>query len=110
MKDEVTDALLAAAYEWWRKPGSALKRTSWTTEDAVALMAGGPAAENKGGLSVCMPSSFPEDVEPPPQSVADVECSQYTAALHDFENGVRRSRNDRFIRSRDTATRKGGNL
>ena len=34
------------------------------------MMAGGPAVEeNKGELSVCMPSGFPEDVEPPPQSV-----------------------------------------
>ena len=47
----------------------------------MAMMAGGPVAEeNKGESNVCMPSSFSEDVEPPPQSVADVECSQYKAA------------------------------
>ena len=57
--DEDAVALLAAAYEWWTKAGSILNRTSWTTEDAVALMAGGPAVGNKGGLSVCMPSGFP---------------------------------------------------
>ena len=67
--------LLAAAYERWTKPVSILNRTSWTTEDAVSLMAGGPAVEKKGELSVCMPSGFPRDVEPPPQSVVDVERS-----------------------------------
>ena len=36
--------------------------------------------ENKGELSVCIPSGFPEDVEPPPQSVAYIERSQYKAA------------------------------
>ena len=80
MNPEVADAMLAAAYEW-TKCGSMQKSTSWTTEDAMAMMAGGPAAEeNKGELSVRMPSGFPEDVEPPPQSVADTERSQYKAA------------------------------
>ena len=46
------------------------------------MMAGGPA-ETKGELSVCMPSGFPADVEPPPQSVADVERSKYKTAWHD---------------------------
>ena len=47
----------------------------------MAMMAGGPAVEdNQGKLRVCMPSGFPEDVEPPPQSVADVERSKYKAA------------------------------
>ena len=55
MEEETTDVLLATAYEWWTKPGSILNRVSWTTEDAVALMAGGPTVENKGELSVCMP-------------------------------------------------------
>ena len=45
------------------------------------MTAGGPALEdNKGELCVCMPSGFPEDVEPPPQSVANVERSKYKAA------------------------------
>ena len=83
LNPEVADALLAAAHEW-TKSGSMLKRASWTTEDAMAMMAGGPAAEeNKGELSVRMPSSFPEDVEPPPQPVADVERSQYKSAWHE---------------------------
>ena len=77
LNPEVTDGLRAAVHEW-TKSGSMLKSTSWTTDDAMALMAGGPAAEeNKGELSVRMPSGFPEDVEPPPQSVADVERSKY---------------------------------
>ena len=47
-------------------------------------MTGGPAAgENKGEYSVGMPSGFPEDVRPPPQSVADVERSRYKLAWHD---------------------------
>ena len=47
----------------------------------MAIMAGGPAVEeNQGESNVCMPSGFPEDVEPPPPSVADVERSQYKAA------------------------------
>ena len=45
------------------------------------MVAGKPAVEeNKRKLSVCMPSGLPEDVEPPPQSVADVERSRYKAA------------------------------
>ena len=47
----------------------------------MAMMAEGPAVEeNKEVSNVCTPSGFPEDVEPPPQSVADVEGSQYKAA------------------------------
>ena len=41
------DALLAPAYEWLTTPGSILNRSSWTTEDAVALMTGGPAVEKR---------------------------------------------------------------
>ena len=49
LSPEVADVLLAAAHEW-TKSGRMLKSTSWTTEDAMAVMAGGPAAgENKGG-------------------------------------------------------------
>ena len=83
MNDEVADALLAAAYEWWTKPGSIPNRTSWTTEGAVALMAEGPPEENKGELGVCMPCGFPEDTDPAPQSVADGERSQYKVAWHE---------------------------
>ena len=43
------------------------------------MMSGG-RVENKGELSVCVPSGFPEDVEPPPQCVAGVERSKYKAA------------------------------
>ena len=47
----------------------------------MVMMAGGPAVEeNKGELSACMSSGFPEDVEPPPQSVAYVERLKYKAA------------------------------
>ena len=50
-------------------------------EDAMARMTRGPAAEESTGESnVLMPSDCPEDVEPPPQSVVDVERSQYQAA------------------------------
>ena len=77
LNPEVADALPAAAHEW-TKSGCMLKSTSWTTEDTMAILAGRPAVEeNKGELSVRMPSGFPEDVEPPPQSVADVERSKY---------------------------------
>ena len=71
---------MSAAVQKWTDFGSILANTFWTTEDAMAMMAGGPAAEaNKGESNECMPSGFPEDVEPPPQSVADVERSQYNA-------------------------------
>ena len=42
----------------------------------MAIMAGGPAVDQKGELSVRMPRGFPIDVEPPLQSVAAVERSQ----------------------------------
>ena len=83
LNPEGADALLAAAHDW-TKSGSMLKGTSWTTENVMAMMAGGPAAEEtKWELSVRMPSGFPEDVKPPPQFVADVERSQYKAAWHE---------------------------
>ena len=82
MDPGVADALLTAAYEWTTSHPSLLERTSWNTEDALAMMAGG-TAEKTGELSVCMPSGFPADVEPPPQSVADVERSIYKAAWHE---------------------------
>ena len=72
---------MPAAVQKWTEFGSILANTSWTTEDAMAMMAGGPAAEeNKGESNVCMPRGFPEDVEPPLQSVADVKRSQCKAA------------------------------
>ena len=39
----------------------------------MAMVAGGTAAEdNIGESNVCMPSGIPEDVQAPPQSVADL--------------------------------------
>ena len=81
MNPEVADALRAEAYEW-TKSGSILKNTSWTTEDAIATMAGGPG-ESKGGINACMPSSFKADVETPPQPKADIERSKYKVAWHE---------------------------
>ena len=54
----------------------------------MAMMAGGPAVEdNIGDLRVWLPSGFPQDVEPPPQSSAYVECSKYKASwAEDMEN------------------------
>ena len=80
-RQRVIEEAMSAAVQKWTEFGSILANISWTTEDATAVMAGGPAAEEHTGESnVCMPSGFPEDVEPPPQSVADVERSQYKAA------------------------------
>ena len=80
-RQRVIEDAMSAAVQKWTEFGSILANISCTTEDAMAMMAGGPAAEeNKGESNVCMPSGFPEDVEPPPQSVADVERSQYKAA------------------------------
>ena len=48
IQHEVEDALYAAVQEW-TEFGSMPESTSWTTEDALAMMAGGPAVEeNKG--------------------------------------------------------------
>lgn len=69
MKPSVADVLLAAVCEWWTKLGSILKHTSWTTEDAVTLRAGRPAAEKEGELGVSMPSGFPENLEQPPPQI-----------------------------------------
>ena len=66
--------MFAAAHEWI-KSGSMLKSTSWTTEDAMAMMAGGPAMEWGIERAHC----FSEDVQPPPQSVADVPRSHSKA-------------------------------
>ena len=82
MNPEIADALLAAAYEWWTKPESVLKSTSWTTQGAVTLLAGGPDVA-KGILSVRMLGGFTQDVDQPPQPVANVERSPYKAAWHD---------------------------
>ena len=64
---------MSAAVQKGTEFGSIPANTFWATEDAMAMMAGGPAVEeNKGGSNVCMPSGFPEDVQPPPQSVAQI--------------------------------------
>ena len=55
----------------WAKSGSILKRTCWTMEDATATVAGRPV-ENLERLNLCMPRSFPADLEPPTKSVEDV--------------------------------------
>ena len=75
---------MSAAGQKWTGFGSILDNTSCTTEDAMSRMTRGPAAEKSTGESnVLMPSDFPEDVKPPPQSVVDVEHSQYKAAWRD---------------------------
>ena len=80
-RQRVIEDAMSAAVQMWTEFGSILANTCWTTEDAMAVVAGGPAAEeNKRESNVCMPSVFPEDVEPTPQSVADVKRSQYKAA------------------------------
>ena len=48
----------------------------------MAVMAGGPV-ENIGELNVCVPSGFPANVEPSPQSPVDVERSTYKVAWHE---------------------------
>ena len=74
----VIEDAMSAVVQKWTEFGSILANISWTTEDAMAMMAGGPAVEeNKRESNVCMPRGFQEDVEPPPQSVADVKRSQY---------------------------------
>ena len=80
-RQRVIEDAMSAAVQKWTEFGSIRVNTSWTTEDAMVMMAGGPVVEdNKRELRVCMPSGFPEDVEPPPQSVADVERTKYKAA------------------------------
>ena len=80
-RERVIEDAMSAAVQKRTEFESTLQRTSWTTEDAMARMARGPAVEdNEGESNLCMPSGFPEDVKPPPQSVADVERSQYKAA------------------------------
>ena len=51
----------------WLRQRTRGRRSLGVSQNAAALMAGGPAVEIKGELSVCMPSGFPGDVEPPPQ-------------------------------------------
>lgn len=51
-------------------------------QGTVGIIAGRPV-ENEGELNLCIPSDFPEYVEPLPQSVADVERSQHNTAWHD---------------------------
>ena len=75
-RQRVIKDAMSAAVQKWTEFGSIRANTSWTTEDAMAMMAGGSAVEdNIGESNVCMPSGCPEDVEPPPQSVADAERS-----------------------------------
>ena len=76
----IEDAM-SAAVQKWTESGSILEGISWTTEDTMAMIAGAPAVEeNKEEMSVCMPSGFPEDVEPRPQLVANVQRSKYKAS------------------------------
>ena len=59
----------------WTEFASILESTSWTTEDAMALMGRRTCCG-----SVCMPSGFPKYIEPPPHSVAEMERSKYKVA------------------------------
>ena len=45
----VIEDAMSAAVQRWTEFGSILANTSWTTEDAMAMMAGGPAAEENTG-------------------------------------------------------------
>ena len=109
VQPEVADALLAAAYEW-KKSGTTLKSTSWTTEDAMAMTAEGLSVEeNEGELKAGIPSGFPENVEPPPQSVADRERSQHKAAWHEAMK-IELDGHRRPVRTKPRHRREGGNL
>ena len=101
---------MSAAVRTWTEFWSKLEKTSWTTEDEMAMMAGVPAVEdNNGELRVCKPRGFPEDVEPPPQSVADVERSKCKAAWREaMKNEL--DGNKRPERTKLRHRREGGNL
>ena len=61
-RQRVIENAMSAAVQKWTELGSILTNTSWTTDDATAIMAGGPAAEeNTGESNMCMPSGFPEE-------------------------------------------------
>ena len=63
-RQRVIENAMSAAVQKWTEFGSILTNTSWMTEDAMAMMAGGPAAEeNTGESNVCMPSGFPEEYD-----------------------------------------------
>ena len=71
----------SAVVQKWTEFGGILANRSWTKEDAMTKMAGGPAVgKNTRESNLFMPIGFPEDIEPPPQSVADVERFQYKEA------------------------------
>ena len=73
----VMENATSAVVQKWTDFGGILANSSWMKEDAMTMMAGGPAVgQNIRESNVCMPSGFPEDIEPPPQSVADVERFQ----------------------------------
>ena len=62
---------MSAAVQSRRSLGIFWGKKSWTTEDAMAMVAKRTAAEdNIGESNVCMPSGIPGDVKAPPQSVA----------------------------------------
>ena len=75
----------------------------------MVLVAVGPAAGNVTGLSVCMPSGFQKDVEPPPQSVADVERSQHKAPRHETMK-LSRTVTIRQVHTKPRPHHKGQNL
>ena len=61
-RQRVIENAICGRVQKWTEYGSILTNTSWTTEDAMAMMAGGPAAEESTGeLNVCMPSGFPAE-------------------------------------------------
>ena len=80
-RQRATGDAMSASVQKWAEFGSVLASTCWTTQDAMAMMTGGSAVgKNKGELSVFVPSGFPGDAGPPPQSVANVERSICKAA------------------------------
>ena len=61
-RQRVIENATSPAVQKWTQFGSTVANTSWTTEDTMAMMAGGLAAEeNTGESNVCMPSGFPEE-------------------------------------------------
>ena len=48
-RQRVIENAMSAAVQKWTEFGSIPANTSWTTEDATAMMAGGPAAEENTG-------------------------------------------------------------
>lgn len=85
-REDVEEAVLVAVETWAEERLSEEEQMSdwWTVRDnkaeGLAMVATAATSSQSGKCTIFIPSGFPRELEPPPQSVVNIERSTYNFA------------------------------